>query len=56
MAGSLFYIGDAYVFVSVTPVNEFPPVFNPTTYFFSVSELLGRKKCTATYKLVYNVV
>ncbi|XP_048112222.1 cadherin-related family member 3-like [Alosa alosa] len=34
--------GDAYVFVSVTPVNEFPPIFNSTTYFFSVSELLGR--------------
>ncbi|XP_042563365.1 cadherin-related family member 3, partial [Clupea harengus] len=34
--------GDAYVYVSVTPINEFSPVFNPTTYFFSVSELLGR--------------
>ncbi|XP_063052433.1 cadherin-related family member 3-like [Engraulis encrasicolus] len=34
--------GDAYVYVSVAPVNEFPPEFDPKTYFFSVSELLGR--------------
>ncbi|KAL2093903.1 hypothetical protein ACEWY4_011215 [Coilia grayii] len=34
--------GDAYVYVSVAPVNEFPPVFDPKTYFFRVSELLGR--------------
>ena len=44
----MLYTGDAYVYVSVTPINEFSPVFNPTTYFFSVSELLGSKAyCTA---------
>ncbi|KAM3870550.1 cadherin-related family member 3-like [Diretmus argenteus] len=34
--------GSAYVYVTVTPVNEFPPVFSPPSYFYSISELLGR--------------
>ncbi|XP_030628024.1 cadherin-related family member 3-like [Chanos chanos] len=33
--------GQAYVYVTVIPVNEFPPVFSPQSYFFSISELLG---------------
>uniref|UniRef100_UPI003AACD69A cadherin-related family member 3-like n=1 Tax=Centroberyx gerrardi TaxID=166262 RepID=UPI003AACD69A len=34
--------GSAYVYLTVTPVNEFPPVFSPSSYFYSISELLGR--------------
>ncbi|RXM96229.1 Cadherin-related family member 3 [Acipenser ruthenus] len=37
-----FYKDTAYVYVIVLPVNENPPVFNPTTYNFSVSELNGQ--------------
>ncbi|KAM6961215.1 cadherin-related family member 3-like [Aplochiton taeniatus] len=33
--------GSAYVYVTVSPVNEFPPVFNPPSYFYRISELLG---------------
>ncbi|KAJ8387692.1 hypothetical protein AAFF_G00151230 [Aldrovandia affinis] len=34
--------GSAYVYVTVTPVNEYPPVFSPPSYFYKISELLGR--------------
>ncbi|XP_042157118.1 cadherin-related family member 3 [Oncorhynchus tshawytscha] len=34
--------GSAYIYVTVTPVNEFPPVFSPPSYFYRISELLGR--------------
>nr|XP_046211320.1 LOW QUALITY PROTEIN: cadherin-related family member 3-like [Oncorhynchus gorbuscha] len=34
--------GSAYFYVTVTPVNEFPPVFSPPSYFYRISELLGR--------------
>ncbi|MGH0150377.1 UNVERIFIED_CONTAM: hypothetical protein FKN15_020499 [Acipenser sinensis] len=37
-----FYKDTAYVYVIVLPVNENPPVFNPATYNFSVSELSGQ--------------
>ncbi|XP_036374353.1 cadherin-related family member 3-like [Megalops cyprinoides] len=33
--------GSAYVYVTVTPVNEYPPVFSPSSYVFNVSELEG---------------
>ncbi|XP_045070993.1 cadherin-related family member 3-like [Coregonus clupeaformis] len=34
--------GSAYIYVTVMPVNEFPPVFSPPSYFYRISELLGR--------------
>ncbi|XP_041110769.1 cadherin-related family member 3-like isoform X2 [Polyodon spathula] len=37
-----FYKDTAYIYVTVLPVNENPPVFNPATYNFSVSELDGQ--------------
>ncbi|KAK1168996.1 cadherin-related family member 3-like [Acipenser oxyrinchus oxyrinchus] len=37
-----FYKDTAYVYVIVLPVNENPPVFNPATYNFSLSELNGQ--------------
>ncbi|KAI1888422.1 hypothetical protein AGOR_G00184980 [Albula goreensis] len=33
--------GNAFIYVTVTPVNEHPPVFNPPSYFYKISELLG---------------
>ncbi|XP_034163253.2 cadherin-related family member 3 isoform X2 [Pangasianodon hypophthalmus] len=33
--------GDAFVYVTVTPVNEFAPMFHPVSYFYTISELLG---------------
>ncbi|XP_073724409.1 cadherin-related family member 3 [Misgurnus anguillicaudatus] len=33
--------GEAFIYITVVPVNEFTPVFHPPTYFFKVSELLG---------------
>ncbi|KAL6474209.1 hypothetical protein MHYP_G00177700 [Metynnis hypsauchen] len=33
--------GDAVVYVTVSPVNEFPPIFNPVFYSYTISELLG---------------
>ncbi|XP_072529485.1 cadherin-related family member 3-like [Salminus brasiliensis] len=35
------FTGNAFVYVTVTPVNEFAPVFNPVTYSYTISELLG---------------
>ena len=40
--------GNAFVYVTVTPVNEFPPVFTSTSYQYNVSELLNSKQCTKT--------
>ncbi|XP_035283035.1 cadherin-related family member 3-like [Anguilla anguilla] len=37
-----FLTGNAYIDVTVTPVNEYPPVFTPSSYFYKISELLGR--------------
>ncbi|KAJ8381706.1 hypothetical protein SKAU_G00024840 [Synaphobranchus kaupii] len=34
--------GNAFIDVTVTPVNEYHPVFVPPSYFYKISELLGR--------------
>nr|XP_006633448.1 PREDICTED: cadherin-related family member 3 [Lepisosteus oculatus] len=33
--------GTAYIYVTTTPVNEYPPVFHPGLYVFNVSEIEG---------------
>ncbi|KAM4748905.1 cadherin-related family member 3 [Rhinophrynus dorsalis] len=36
---SPYYINYLYVYVKTTPVNEFPPVFNSSSYVFNITEL-----------------
>lgn len=40
-----FYSSSIYIHVIVTPVNEYPPVFNETLYSISLSELAARGSC-----------
>ncbi|KAL7822679.1 hypothetical protein AOLI_G00331090 [Acnodon oligacanthus] len=35
--------GDAFLYVTVSLVNEFPPRFSPVFYSYTISELLGHK-------------
>ncbi|KAJ1161300.1 hypothetical protein NDU88_001787 [Pleurodeles waltl] len=34
-----YYTNSLYIYVKTTPVNEYPPVFNSTSYTFNISEL-----------------
>ena len=43
-----FYSSSIYIHIIVTPVNEYPPVFNQTQYSISLSELTAVGSCIAS--------